>query len=76
MVMRFDCGGVVEFAAFVDTSWAVHDNCRGRTGVVLTMAGCAVGAWSHKQKMVTLSSTESEIVALADAMREILCCRN
>jgi len=76
MVMCFKCGGVVEFAAYVDASWAVHDDCHGRTGIVLIMAGCAIGAWSYKQKMVTLSSTESEIVALADAMKEILWFRN
>lgn len=54
MVMRFKCGGVVNFEAYVDASWAVHDDCHGRTGVVLMMAGCAIGAWSYKQRMKLL----------------------
>ncbi|CAM9695749.1 unnamed protein product, partial [Ectocarpus fasciculatus] len=41
-------------------------------GIVVTIAGCAVGAWSYKQKMVTRSSTESEIVALSDALSDVL----
>lgn len=72
MVMKFKCGGKVSFEAYVDASWAVHDDCHGRTGLVLMMAGCAIGAWSYKQKMVTRSSTESEIVALSDALSEII----
>ena len=72
MVMKFKCGGSISFEAFVDASWAVHDDCHGRTGLVLMMAGCAIGAWSYKQKMVTRSSTESEIVAMSDTLSEVL----
>lgn len=52
--------------------WATHDNDHGRTGIVLTMAGCAIAAWSFKQKMVTRSSIESEIVALSDGLTQLL----
>ena len=70
--MRFRCGGDVDLTAYVDASWATHDDGHGRTGIVLMMAGCAVAAWSSKQKMVTRSSTESEIVALSDATTQIM----
>ena len=56
----------------MDASWAVHDDCHGCTGIVLMLAGCAVAAWSYKQKMVTRSFTESEIVALSDALSRII----
>lgn len=32
MVMRFRCGGSVDFLAYVDASWAVHDDCHGPHG--------------------------------------------
>jgi hypothetical protein len=72
MLLRFKRGGKVDFAANIDASWATHDDGHGRTGIVLMMAGCAVAAWSFKQKMVTRSSTESEIVALSDGLTQVL----
>lgn len=76
MTMRFHCGGSVNLEAYVDASWGVHDDCHGRTGIVLMIAGCAVGAWSFKQKIVTRSSTESEIVALSDALTNVVWMRH
>ena len=36
------------------------------------LAGCCVGAWSFKQKIVTLNSTESELVALSDGVKHVM----
>ena len=70
--MRYRFGGELDLSAFVDASWAVHDDCHGRTGIVIMMAGCAVASWTFKQKIVTVSSTESELVALSDALKHIM----
>lgn len=72
VVMKFKCGGAVDFEVFVDASWATHMDGHGRTGIVIIMAGCAIAAWTSKQKMVTRSSTEAEIVALSDALSHVM----
>ena len=74
--LRFKRGGTIAPKAFIDASWAVHDDCTSRTGIVLLLAGCCVGAWTKKQKLVTKHSTESEIVALSDGLTEVIWARN
>ena len=70
--LRFKCGGHVDPKAYIDASWATHFDGHGRTGVVIMMANCAIAGWSFKQKMVTRSSTESEIVALSDGITQVM----
>jgi hypothetical protein len=36
------------------------------------LAGCCIGAWTFKQKMITLNSTESELVALSDGVKQAM----
>jgi hypothetical protein len=36
------------------------------------LTGAIVGAWSGKQKLVTKSSTEAEIVGLSDGLSHVL----
>ena len=62
--MRYKCGGSVKVDVYVDASWAVHDDCHGRSGIVVMLDGCSVGSWTVKQKIITRNSTESELVAL------------
>lgn len=38
MVIKFKYSGDVEIVCFVNASWAVHDDCHGRIGVVVMMA--------------------------------------
>jgi hypothetical protein len=65
--LTFAAGAPVLIHAYIDASFGVHaDGSSRTTGVVLMMAGAIVGAWSGKQKLVTKSSTESEIVGLSD----------
>jgi hypothetical protein len=59
-----------------DASWAVHDDCTGRSGIIVLINGCCVGSWTSKQKIVTRNSTESELVALTDAVSHVLWFRN
>jgi hypothetical protein len=70
--LKFKRGGIIDLKCFADASWAVHMDRHGRTGIVVMLANCCVGAWSYKQKMITLSSTEAEIVALSDAAKIIM----
>jgi hypothetical protein len=62
----------VTLTFYVDASFGSHDDGRSRTGIVAIMAGAAIATWSSKQKMVTKSSTEAEIVALSDSLTHVL----
>ena len=57
---------------WVDASFAVHPDMKGHTGGVLSMGKGAVYGTSTKQKLVTRSSTEAELVGANDVMPQIL----
>ena len=45
---------------------------KSRTGYVMTLGGCPIHWTSKLQQEISLSTTESEYIALAQAMRELL----
>jgi hypothetical protein len=53
---------------YIDAAYGVHQNGRSHSGCVITLGehGGTVDARSSKQSLVTLSSTEAEIVAVHD----------
>ena len=71
-VLQFKSGGIVEPEVYIDASYGVHSDGTSRTGMVIMMGGAAIGMWSSKQKLVTKSSTEAEIVALSDGLTNAL----
>jgi hypothetical protein len=66
----------MQLVAYVDASYDVHEGSRSHTGVLLTLGKGAMYAKSSKQKLVTKSSTEAELVALADATDIIMWARS
>jgi hypothetical protein len=52
--------------AHIDASYAVHIDLRSHTGGVITLGSGVLMAQSRKQKLVTKSSTEAELVAVSD----------
>lgn len=62
--------------AFIDASFACHPDGKSHTGEVITLGGGAVISKSSKQKLVTRSSTEAELVGLADGIPTILWTKN
>jgi hypothetical protein len=71
-VLMFKSGGTVDMEVYIDASYGVHADGSSRTGMVVMMAGLAIGNWSSKQKLVTKSSTEAEIVGLSDGLTNAL----
>ena len=71
-IMKFKIGADINPVAFVDASHATETDRKSRSGILLKIAGCAIGAWSVKQKIVTKSSTEAELVALTEALTNII----
>ncbi len=51
---------------YIDAAFAAHDDSKSHSGVAVYVAGVLVYASSWKQKCITKSPTESELVALTD----------
>ena len=61
---------------WVDASFAVHPDMKEHTGGVMSLGKGAIYGTSTKQKLVTRSSTESELVGIYDVMPQILWTRH
>jgi hypothetical protein len=64
--------------AYIDASFAVHTDAKSHTGAIISLGpnGGTLYAKSSKQKLVTWSSTEAELVAVHDAMAHSLNVQN
>jgi hypothetical protein len=62
--------------SFIDASFACHPDGKSHTGEMITLGGGAIISKSSKQKLVTRSSTEAELVGLADGIPTVLWTKN
>ena len=69
-------GTVLHLHAFIDASFAVHADARSHTGIVITVGSGALYVKSMKQKLVSKSSTEAELIALSDTIGQVVWTRN
>lgn len=60
----------------IDAAFAVHPDAKSHTGITMTLGKGSIYAASKKQKLVTRSSTEAELVAVDDGMAPILWTKN
>ena len=75
--MRFEVEDLTVYQ-YIDASYGVHRDGKSHSGSVTTLGntGGTVDARSSKQKLVTLSSTEAELVGVHDQiMRGLVICR-
>ena len=56
----------------IDASYAVHNNMMSHTGASLLLGSGTLLSLSCKQKLVTKSSTEAELVGVDDAMTFVM----
>ena len=70
MVLRV--GDKIEVRAYVDASFGTYQDMKSVTGVMIMIGGACVYIKSGKQKIITRSSTEAELVGLSDALSQIL----
>jgi hypothetical protein len=61
---------------YVDASYAVHADGKSHTGAVISLEKGPVHTKSAKQKIVTKSSTEAELVGASDSASQIIWTRN
>ena len=69
-------GSVLNITAYVDASFGVHPDYKSHTGSVIMMDKGAVFAKSSKQKLMSKSSTEAELIGLSDALSQIIWTRD
>jgi hypothetical protein len=65
-------GDKLQLRAFVDASYAVYQDAKSVSGIVLMLGEAVIYVKSSKQKIVTRSSTESELVAISDSLSQVL----
>ena len=73
LILRVNKNGAVQW--WVDASFAVHEDMRSRTGINMSLGVGTVYGASQKQKINTSSSTEAELVGVADAMPKMIWCK-
>ena len=67
----------LQLHAYFDAGWACHTDMKGHSGMVLTLGhlGFPILCKSQKQKVVTRSSTEAELVCMYSGVDLVLCYR-
>ena len=70
LILKVDDDGIAYW--WIDASFAVHENMRSRTGMHMSLGKGTVYGASVKQKINTASSTEAELVGVADALPKML----
>ncbi len=60
---------------WVDAAYAVHEDCKGHTGVGMSLGKGMAMSYSWKQKINTKSSTKAELVGVDNTLAYILWAR-
>ena len=71
--MSADCLNTIRW--WVDAAYGVHWDSKGHTGAMMSMGKGAIVNISKKQKLNTGSSTESELVGIADILGMMMWCK-
>ena len=71
LVLRLSTGRDGMIRWWIDASFGVHPTMRGHTGSTMSMGYGSVYSSSKKQKLVTRSSTECELVGVHDVMPQL-----
>ncbi len=70
--LRLSADGTGLIKWWVDASFAVHHDMKSHTGATMSLGSGSIYSMSAGQKLVTRSSTESELVGLHDALPQAL----
>ena len=62
----------LKIEAYIDASYATHQDRKSHTGMYVTLGEGCIYAKSSKQKLVSKSSTEAELIAVADCLPVLL----
>jgi hypothetical protein len=65
-IMKIKPEGMFRVEAYIDASFSAHPDGKSQSGIVVRVGGASVYFGSKKQKCVSKSPTEAELVALSD----------
>jgi hypothetical protein len=68
--------GLLVILAFVDAAFGLHSDGKSHTGIIISLGLGTIYAASQKQRIVTKSSSEAELVGISDALSQIIWTRN
>lgn len=71
-VLILRVGPSMEVRAYVDASFGTYQDAKSVREIIIMIGSASVFVKSSKQKIVTRSSTEAELVGLSDALSQIL----
>ena len=69
LVLSNDGSGCIWW--WIDVSFKIHPNMHGHTGATMSMGTRSIFGGSWKQKVVTRSSTKSEVVGVYDVLPHV-----
>jgi hypothetical protein len=61
--------------AYIDASYGVHIDGKSHSGMIIALSAGPLFVKSSKQKIVTKSSTEAELIAFSDMCSNVIWCR-
>jgi len=70
LVLRSDGSGIVRW--WVDASFAIHPDMKGRTGGTLSFGKGSIYSTSMKQKLVACSLTKSEVIGVHVILPQVI----
>jgi hypothetical protein len=76
MPLTLEADGMQTVKWWVDAAFAVHNDMKGHTGGVMSLERGAMYGASKKQKIVSRSSTEAELIGVYDVMSQIMWTRH
>ena len=76
LYLTLELSDSVQVTSYIDAVYGIHNEARSVTGSIITLGKGAFHARSTKQKLVSKSSTEAELIALTDESSQVLWTRN
>ena len=70
--LTLEVGSSISVIGFIDASYGVHADGKSHTGTAITLGSGVVFAKSTKQKVVSKSSTEAELIGLSDSASQVI----
>ena len=66
----------IEVKGYIDASYGIHPDRKSHNGMTITLGKGPIEVKSSKQRIVSKSSTEAELIALSDCSSQVIWCRN
>jgi serine phosphatase RsbU (regulator of sigma subunit) len=71
-----DASEGLQVMAYIDASYGVHGDYKSHTGAVISIGMGPIFVKSSKQKLVSKSSTEAELIGVSDALSQVIWTRD